>query len=111
MVHSEILGDRLGAVAGFEPLRPGGRGPNAPPRPPEIRGRRSESRGVPTTPALRRSAVQDTSDTAKRGGINPAASIHWLRHAHASHAIDNGAPITLVSVTLGHADLVWHLAD
>jgi hypothetical protein len=25
--------------------------------------------------------------------------IHWLRHAHASHAIDNGAPIT------GHADL------
>ena len=29
----------------------------------------------------------------------------WLRHAHASHAIDNGAPITLVSATLGHADL------
>jgi len=28
-----------------------------------------------------------------------------LRHAHASHAIDNGAPITLVSVTLGQADL------
>jgi integrase len=25
--------------------------------------------------------------------------------AHASHAIDNGAPITLVSQTLGHADL------
>jgi site-specific recombinase XerD len=25
--------------------------------------------------------------------------IHWLRHAHASHAIDNGAPIT------GHSDL------
>ena len=38
-------------------------------------------------------------------GVNPAASIHWLRHAHASHAIDNGAPITLVSATLGHADL------
>jgi len=30
---------------------------------------------------------------------------HWLRHAHASHAIDEGAPITLVSQTLGHADL------
>ena len=38
-------------------------------------------------------------------GVNPAASVHWLRHAHASHAIDNGAPITLVSATLGHADL------
>src|SRR5262245_42518415 len=34
-----------------------------------------------------------------------AGSIHWLRHAHASRAIDNGAPIALVSATLGHADL------
>jgi integrase/recombinase XerD len=41
---------------------------------------------------------------AKRAGVNSAASV-WLRHAHASHAIDNGAPITLVSATLGHADL------
>jgi site-specific recombinase XerD len=43
--------------------------------------------------------------TAKRAGINAAVSAHWLRHAHASHAIDEGAPITLVSQTLGHADL------
>ncbi len=43
--------------------------------------------------------------TAKRAGVNEAASAHWFRHAHASHAIDNGAPITLVSQTLGHADL------
>ena len=42
---------------------------------------------------------------AQRAGINPAVSAHWLRHAHASHAIDEGAPITLVSQTLGHADL------
>ena len=41
----------------------------------------------------------------QRAGFNPGASVHWLRHAHASHAIDNGAPITLVSATLGHADL------
>ena len=40
--------------------------------------------------------------TAKRAGINPATSAHWLRHADASHAIDGGAPITLVSQTLGH---------
>src|SRR5271167_1439893 len=26
--------------------------------------------------------------TAKRAGVNEAASIHWFRHAHASHAID-----------------------
>jgi integrase/recombinase XerD len=43
--------------------------------------------------------------TANRAGVNEAASAHWFRHAHASHAIDNGAPITLVSQTLGHADL------
>jgi site-specific recombinase XerD len=43
--------------------------------------------------------------TAKRAGISPDVSAHWLRHAHASHAIDEGAPITLVSQTLGHADL------
>ena len=43
--------------------------------------------------------------TAKRAGVNGSVSAHWLRHAHASHAIDEGAPITLVSQTLGHADL------
>jgi integrase/recombinase XerD len=43
--------------------------------------------------------------TAKRAGVNAAVSAHWLRHAHASHAIDEGAPITLVSQRLGHADL------
>lgn len=43
--------------------------------------------------------------TANRAGVNELASAHWFRHAHASHAIDNGAPITLVSQTLGHADL------
>jgi integrase/recombinase XerD len=42
---------------------------------------------------------------AERAGVNPAASIHWLRHAHASHAFDNGAPLTPVSTALGHADL------
>jgi len=29
-------------------------------------------------------------DAAKRAGVNLAASIHWLRHAHASHAIGHG---------------------
>ncbi len=39
---------------------------------------------------------------AKVAGISWAASPHWLRHAHASHALENGASITLVSKTLGH---------
>ncbi|WP_414529511.1 tyrosine-type recombinase/integrase [Nodularia chucula] len=29
-------------------------------------------------------------------------SPHWLRHAHASHSLDRGAPIHLVQQTLGH---------
>jgi integrase/recombinase XerD len=32
-------------------------------------------------------------------------SPHWLRHAHASHAIDKGAPLPLVRDTLGHASI------
>lgn len=40
---------------------------------------------------------------ATRAGITKAVSPHWLRHAHASHALDRGAPIHLVMATLGHA--------
>jgi integrase/recombinase XerD len=32
-------------------------------------------------------------------------SPHWLRHAHASHALDHGAPISLVQTTLGNGNL------
>lgn len=40
---------------------------------------------------------------AVRAGIDKPVSPHWLRHAHASHALDRGAPIHLVQATLGHA--------
>jgi len=42
---------------------------------------------------------------AARAGLPPAVSAHWLRHAHASHALDRGAPIHLVQATLGHASV------
>ncbi|MGH7043145.1 MAG: tyrosine-type recombinase/integrase [Acetobacteraceae bacterium] len=42
---------------------------------------------------------------AARAGISPAVSAHWLRHAHASHALDRGAPVSLVQATLGHASV------
>ena len=42
---------------------------------------------------------------ARRAGLNAAVSPHWLRHAHASHALDRGAPVHLVQQTLGHASL------
>jgi len=42
---------------------------------------------------------------ARRAQLGVAASPHWLRHAHASHALDRGAPISLVQATLGHASV------
>ncbi len=42
---------------------------------------------------------------AKKAGIDAPVSPHWLRHAHASHALDRGAPIHLVQATLGHASV------
>ena len=42
---------------------------------------------------------------AMRAGISKKVSPHWLRHAHASHALDQGAPIHLVQATLGHSSI------
>ncbi|CAN5788200.1 hypothetical protein BH10CHL1_BH10CHL1_11400 [soil metagenome] len=42
---------------------------------------------------------------AVRAGIQGNVSAHWLRHAHASHALDRGANIALVRDTLGHSSL------
>jgi integrase/recombinase XerD len=42
---------------------------------------------------------------ARRAGVTDAVSPHWLRHCHASHALDEGAPIHLVQQTLGHSSV------
>jgi integrase/recombinase XerD len=42
---------------------------------------------------------------AERAGVSEPVSPHWLRHAHASHALDHGAPIHLVQATLGHSSV------
>jgi integrase/recombinase XerD len=42
---------------------------------------------------------------ARRAGLEADVSPHWLRHAHASHALDRGAPLHLVKETLGHASI------
>jgi integrase/recombinase XerD len=42
---------------------------------------------------------------ARRAGISAGVSPHWLRHSHASHALDRGAAIHLVQATLGHASV------
>jgi integrase/recombinase XerD len=42
---------------------------------------------------------------AKRAGISKAVSPHWFRHGAASHSLQRGANISIVSKTLGHSSL------
>lgn len=42
---------------------------------------------------------------AKKAGILKPVSPHWFRHARASHALDRGAPISMVQADLGHASV------
>jgi integrase/recombinase XerD len=42
---------------------------------------------------------------AVHAGIDLAVTPHWLRHSHASHALDHQAPVHLVKETLGHSNL------
>jgi site-specific recombinase XerD len=63
----------------------------------------SRKRGGPLTPTA---VLRIVRQAARRAGVEGAVSPHWLRHAHASHALDRGAPIHLVQATLGHASIV-----
>ncbi len=42
---------------------------------------------------------------AVKAGVNPSASSHWLRHSHATHALEGGCDLHLLQQSLGHADL------
>ncbi len=42
---------------------------------------------------------------AGRAGFDKDVSPHWMRHAHASHALDRGAAAHLVHATLGHSSV------
>lgn len=42
---------------------------------------------------------------ADRAGIKRKVSCHWFRHAAATHALERGASLVLVSRTLGHSNL------
>jgi len=42
---------------------------------------------------------------ARAASLDERPSPHWLRHAHATHALERGAAIHLVQATLGHASV------
>lgn len=63
---------------------------------------RSRKGGGPLDPSQIRRIVYAA---AKKAGLEQKISPHWMRHAHASHALDRSAPIHLVQATLGHASV------
>lgn len=61
---------------------------------------RKGQKAITTTQAYR-----IVKDSAERAGITSNVSPHWLRHSHASHALDNNAPIHTVQKSLGHSSI------
>ncbi len=59
----------------------------------------------PAKPIGTRSLLRVIKRAAAAAGLADKVSTHWLRHSHASHALDNGAPLHLVRDTLGHASI------
>ena len=89
--HVALPGDCARAVAQLQPPEPD-------PESPVFRTRSGRA-------LLRRACCQIVSAAALRAGLSAAVSPHWLRHAHASHALDRGAAVHVVQHTLGHASL------
>jgi integrase/recombinase XerC len=54
-------------------------------------------------PLHRQAVFRAARGAARRAGLEQKVSPHWLRHSHASHALDNGAPLQAVQRDLGHA--------
>jgi integrase/recombinase XerD len=42
---------------------------------------------------------------AYRAGIERPVSPHWMRHCHATHSLERGAPLHVLSATLGHSSV------
>jgi len=69
-----------------------------------------DSDGAPVFVSRKRCALQRrqvgriVQAAGERAGLYKL-SPHWFRHAHASHALERGAPIHLVKQTLGHASV------
>jgi integrase/recombinase XerD len=56
-------------------------------------------------PLERTMVFKIVKDCAKRSGVSEKASCHWLRHSHASHAIEGGCNLRLLQQSLGHSKL------
>lgn len=62
---------------------------------------------APVAPLFRwsvRRAEEIVTEAARRAGV-PKATPHWLRHAHATHALQRKVSVTVIKETLGHASI------
>jgi site-specific recombinase XerD len=78
----------------------------------QLMAQKGEARAIDPVFASRKGGALDPSqvrrivyDAARKAGMEHKISPHWMRHAHASHALDRAAPIHLVQATLGHASV------
>jgi site-specific recombinase XerD len=53
----------------------------------------------------RRTAHAIVKRAARDANINSKTSSHWLRHAHATHALAGGCPLEVLRKSLGHTSL------
>lgn len=56
----------------------------------------------PRGPLSRQQVTRIVKKAAKKAGLTHAVSTHWLRHANATIALQNGASLPLIQQTLGH---------
>jgi integrase/recombinase XerD len=76
---------------------------NAEPEEPVFRSRKRNQDG--SYHLTRKQVYRIVQAAGKRAGIRGKVSPHWLRHSHASHSLDQGAPLHLVQQTLGHSSI------
>ena len=56
---------------------------------------------------LRRTTISVIVRKAAEGaGLEAKVSAHWMRHGHATHALDAGTELTVIARTLGHESIV-----
>jgi site-specific recombinase XerD len=71
-----------------------------------FQSRQAPSRGQKHTRRMDESMIHwIVRRAAARAGVTANVSPHWMRHAHATHSLERGAPITLVQDTLGHSSI------
>jgi integrase/recombinase XerD len=63
------------------------------------------SKRSPGSPLDVRDARGIVYRTRERAGQDRRVSPHWLRHSHATHALDHGAPIHVLQQSLGHSNV------